>query len=368
MFGNRKNQNAGSNSNQIQGDNVTVIVGIDEKRAREIYSEMTVQFKKEYTAESLMVANARIIEFENKLLPKMEAVDGALESFADPSFQLLLIEAQKTAAATERPADYDVLAELLVHRFKNNKDRNIRAGINRAVQVVDEIADDALLALTIFHSMTYFVPSVGDIDEGLDILDDLFSKIFYDELPKENEWYEHLEILNAIRINYYSESINIEKLWIDKLHGYIDVGIEKNSEDYVKALQILSEVQLSTDGLLVDHTLNHNFVRVNRCNIRGIEHLQKIVKVNEQGEYKVIMYSDIEKDAVRELFNLYKKDEIIRQENLQLFRNKWDERENLKKIRLWWDNINLDIKLTSVGKVLAHANAQRCVEDLPELI
>ncbi len=61
-------------------------------------------------------------------------------------FQLLLVEAQKAAASTERVADYDLLSELLIHRFEKGENRVMRAGISRAVEIVDKISDDAMLA------------------------------------------------------------------------------------------------------------------------------------------------------------------------------------------------------------------------------
>ena len=45
----------------------------------------------------------------------------------------------------------------------------------------------------------------------------------------------------------------------------------------------------------------------------------------------------------------------------------WDKRENLKTLREWWDTIGNSIQVTSVGKVLAHSNAQRCDKNLPSL-
>ena len=194
-------QEAGDNSKQLQAKNMIVNFGIDEKRAREIYQEMNEQVRSDYTKEALTTANSRITEFENRLLPKMEAIDGALEAFADPSFQLLLVEAQKTAASTERPADYDILAELLIHRFQTGENRIARAGISRAVEIVDEISDDALLGLTVTYSVKSFTPVSGNIHQGLDTLNDIFGKLFYDKLPSGNEWLDHLDILNAARIN-----------------------------------------------------------------------------------------------------------------------------------------------------------------------
>ncbi len=155
---NRQSQKGGDGSNNFQSEKMIVHVGIDEKRAREVFQEMNLQLRKEYTQEALEVANARVSEFENSLLPKMEQVDGALEAFSDPGFQLLLVEAQKTAASTERPADYDLLSELLVHRFQAGDNRNTRAGISLAVEIVDKVSDESLLGLTIAHAVAEFLP------------------------------------------------------------------------------------------------------------------------------------------------------------------------------------------------------------------
>ncbi|WP_216645038.1 LPO_1073/Vpar_1526 family protein [Halomonas sp. THAF5a] len=162
----RQSQKGGEGSNNFQAQEMVVQVGIDEKRAREVFQEMNLQLRKEYTQEALEVANARVSEFENSLMPKMERVEGALEAFADPSFQLLLVEAQKTAAATERPADYDLLSELLIHRFQKGSNRNARAGISLAIDIVDKVSDEALLGLTVAHAVAQFIPISGDFSKG----------------------------------------------------------------------------------------------------------------------------------------------------------------------------------------------------------
>jgi hypothetical protein len=60
----------------MQAEKMTVHIGIDEKRAREIYQEMNLQLRKDYTQEAWTIANSRISEFENNLMPKMENVNG----------------------------------------------------------------------------------------------------------------------------------------------------------------------------------------------------------------------------------------------------------------------------------------------------
>ncbi|WP_201132276.1 LPO_1073/Vpar_1526 family protein [Geobacter anodireducens] len=164
---NKKIQSGGDYSQQFQAGEMIVHVGIDEKRAREIYQEMNLQLRNDYSKEALEIANTRVTDFENRLMSKMDAANGALEAFADPSFQLLLVKAQKAAASTERPADYDLLSELLIHRFQKGENRTTRAGVSRAVEIVDEISDEALLGLTVSHAISSFFPASGDINQGL---------------------------------------------------------------------------------------------------------------------------------------------------------------------------------------------------------
>ena len=176
-------QKAGNNAQQFQIQNLTI--GIDEKRAREIYDEKYAIAKRDFTEEALRIANERVKEFENRLIPKIEAVNNGLNAFADPSFQLLLIDAQKAAVATERVVDYDLLSELLAHRIENGNDRHVRTGIHRAVEIVEDISDEALLGLTVIHSINSFIPVSPECIKALDVLDDLFDRIMYAIVKKK---------------------------------------------------------------------------------------------------------------------------------------------------------------------------------------
>lgn len=365
---NKQSQKAGDNSQQLQANQMIVNIGIDEKRAREIYQEMNLQVRKDYTQEALEIANLRVAEFENKLLPKMEAVDGALEAFADPSFQLLLVEAQKTAASTERAADYDLLSELLIHRFQKGENRITRAGISRAVEIVDKISDEALLGLTVFHSVSHFSPTSGDIHQGLNVLNDLFGKLFYNRLPTGNEWLDHLDILDAVRINSLGGLKKIQEYYPKILLGYIEIGIEKESENYQKAIELLNTNRLH-QNTLVEHALNKKFLRLSIANKNQIDSLTKQIQLPMNGNLVSVpvQLSDEQKNAIRAVYELYKQDESVKQENIKAFMQEWDKRPNLKTLREWWDSIGTSIQLTSVGKVLAHSNAQRCDKNLPPL-
>lgn len=358
----RLNQKGGDESTNVQAEQMVVHIGIDEKRAREIYQEMNLQLRKDYTQEALDTANTRVAEFENRLMPKMEEVNGALEAFADPSFQLLLVEAQKTAASTERPADYDLLSELLIHRIQKGESRIIRAGISRAVEVVDEISDDALLGLTVFHVVNTFFPNSGDVYQGLDVLNDLFGKIFYGELPIGSDWIDHLDILDAVRSSSFGGLKKIEQYYPEVLSGYVDLGIEKKSENYDKAVEIL-KVNNLPQSILIEHTFNSDFMRIPVSNNKNIDFLT--LQLHEG--HIPISLSETQIKAINSIYNLYNNNDNTKKENTNLFMEEWNKRANLKILRGWWDNINIGIQVTSVGKVLAHSNAQRCDKSLPPL-
>lgn len=179
MENNKQMQKAGNNSQQVQIDNATINVGITEKRAREIFQEMNEITRKNYTQDAFELAMKKISMFEELLMHKVEQVDGMLEAFRDPSFQLLLVEAQKRAAASDRESDFEMLTELLAHRVKQKDDRKIKASISKAVEIVDQIDDDALCGLTVSYAILHWGPQTGNISQGLKTMNGLLSSLCY---------------------------------------------------------------------------------------------------------------------------------------------------------------------------------------------
>lgn len=109
-------QSAGDNSTQIQAGTIqnyyTTITGIDEARARSICKEEYAIAMQNWTSEAIAIANDRVQQLEDKVLPKLIQHDNSLKCFADPSFQITLRKAQISAASSDRVADYELLSEL----------------------------------------------------------------------------------------------------------------------------------------------------------------------------------------------------------------------------------------------------------------
>jgi hypothetical protein len=291
----------------------------------------------------------------------------ALKAFGDPGFQILLRKAQLAAAATERPNDYELLSELLIHRFQKGDNRNTRAGITRAVEIIDQINDDALLGLTVFHSVSYFLLRTSDIFQGLGVLNDLFGKIIYDTLPTGNEWIDHLDVLDAIRISPFGNLKKFIEYYPLRLENYINPGIDISSDNYNKANEILTKVGLP-QKTLISHALNPNYVRLN-ISKEEIKDSVFSTNITRNGQTIQTQYPTTkeQKEALYAIFNLYNNDNNIKNNNITKMMEEIEKRQYLKLVKDWWDNINASFQITSVGKVLAHTNAQRCDKNLPPL-
>lgn len=208
----------------------------------------------------------------------------------------------------------------------------------------------------------------GVIQEGLDVLNSLFGKLIYATLPSGNDWLDHLDILNTIRIGEFRRLKKMEEYYSEQFAGYIDVGIKKLSQEYYKAIELLNSNNLPLN-ILIEHELNTDYIRLNIFNKKDIDTLKLTHQISFNGHTIPLEspLTDTEKNAIRSIYDLYKQDVEIRQENVNKFMEEWNKRANLKILREWWNNIEVSIQLTSVGKVLAHANAQRCDESLPSL-
>ena len=304
--------------------------------------------------------------FEELLMNKVQQVDGMLEAFRDPSFQFLLVEAQKRAAASDRDADLEMLTELLVHRVEKKDDRKIKASISRAVEIVDLIDDDALCGLTLVYAINSWAATSGDISQGLNVMNNLFSSLCYRELPTGSEWVYHLDILDAVRSSSVGTFKKFKDYYPTMFTGYTCAGIQKDSENYSKALEVLREANLPAD-LLVAHELNNGFMRLNVRDKELISDIELFSVRNAQvvGKRKVTAH---EVDALNQVWDLYSTDAKIIENVKNAFMEKWNTYETLNLIRTWWEKLPHSFVITPIGKALAHANAQRYNNDVPEWI
>ena len=96
MLNNQQNQKAGDGSHLIQTEILNIYNGgINEERARLIVDERLQEVLNNYSEESRELATQRVNEFAEELIPKL-VKENLLETLADPSVQILLMDTQKT--------------------------------------------------------------------------------------------------------------------------------------------------------------------------------------------------------------------------------------------------------------------------------
>ena len=328
------------------------------KEQGKFFSEMYAVAKTDLTSEAINTANERIKNFENVLIPKMEKINGALNAFADPSFQVLLAKANKSAACSNQDSDYELLSQLLIHRVEKKDSRKDKAGINRAVEIVDQVTEEALNALTVFFAIEQYDPNASTLTQGLKILDNLYNK-----LPINNDWIEELDILDAVRFSTLTKLKKLEQYWSEKYEGFISTGIKIGTENFKQVMTEIEKTSIPASILKPNILLNYYFLLpvINKYSINDLQF------INTNGAItQFIPFSEEQKECMRKVYDLYDKDIEVINKVKENFSKELENYNNITIAREFWNRIPYAINVTSVGRVLAHANAKRFDSTLPD--
>jgi hypothetical protein len=350
MLGKQK-QKAGTHASQIQvaGD-LVVQEGVTEDRASAIAYDAARQVLAEYSEEAREIGMARISAFDGTLVIRL-AASNLLDAFRDPAFQVLLRKAQIGAASSEREKDYDLLAGLLADRAARAGNRPIISGISRAVEVVDQLDDDALLGLTAMSALIQYSPLAGSVGAGLDTMDSLFGELIRgDELPEGNEWLDHLDVLGAIRMDPVQKFHKFEQFFPSKTPGYLARGVAIDSDEQDRAREELSAVQIL--NLDVDHELKPGYRRLPFPTSAVLETALLAASPARADQLEVALR------IAKDIYGIDAVDPSV----TPAFMDELRKRENLQRLELWWNGFPTHFIVTAVGRVLARANAYRLDE------
>lgn len=357
MEENKQKQVACDNSTQMQAgviqNFITNVNGIDEPRARAICREEYAIAKQDLTSEAVAIADSRVRVLEDKLMPKMVQYDNSLKFFADPSFQVTLRKAQIAAACSERESDYDLLSELLVHRVEQNADRRRRLGIVKAIEVVDQIEDSALIGLSMVYAVSKFWPTSVVLSEGLNVLNLLYGRIMDGrQLPEGVTWEEHLDLLSAVRIQEQDlhHFKKLEEYIPERMKVYFEEGIQEDSDEYKSLKERFDRAHLP-DNSFVPHPLIPGYLFL--ATPRKVENIE-IVKPFGQATLR-IQLNEEQKNLLKEAISLACKEGAGNQMLVSAFWQEWDKYEHLSVVRKWWNSLTMSFSFTPVGVALANA-------------
>ena len=394
---NKSEQTAGDNSTQVQAGtvnnfyNTTNIVGIDEKRARTICKEEYAIAKANWTQEAQGIAQERVMALEDKLIPKMKQHDETLKIFGDPAFQFVLRKAQISAASSGEEKDLDMLSELIVHRAEQNGNRERTLGITKAIEIIDQIPESSLIGLSIFYAIDRYESKSFDIHQGLKSLDNLYKGIINDtELPVGTQWIENLDVLSAVRMGSSGiQSFKKMEEFLSNQLACLPMGIERNSQEYNEILLELHNVslydpkeeiaELNEDNgdnkkilkieipLFKEHPLKEGFLICTYPPEAFTEGNSINIKVNLGAQELDIPLNREQFLAFKHLSEITYKDGRNVESLTSKLIKEWDNYENLKNVRIWWNQLPIFFTITPIGVAIANAYIRTKYPAIPSM-
>ena len=359
-------QKGGDNAVQNQ-IGTQIVVGIDEKRVREICDEKIEYAIKDLSTGAIEVAKKRINAFTDSVLTKIKENSANLSSFADPSFQRDIIHAQMSAAESDREADVDTLAELLMARMNGKLKRATKTGIRKAMEIVPELETDELEVLSAMFFYERCNPNniFGLNSESyLACLDRHFGLIVQTELPKGSGWLKHLSILDAVIIEPLGSFIPMEDYYEKEAAGLVCAGLRVGSQEHTNSVEILNQCGMGAD-CLVPNDLLPGFVRLPLVKSDDFSFLP--INIPNIPQLYTMSPNAKHIEGLKKVIGLYSKDSQLLKQVKDEFAKRISQYGVLKKLKDWLANRKGCFELTSVGEALGYVNARRCIPDLPAI-
>lgn len=352
------------NNQEIVGNqtNYYLIDGVTEAKAREISLCVANEVCRQFYSLSCDMVNTRLTSFENLFIERFRNLDCGFKPLSDPSFVYSFKQAETKAAMTSDKESYEMLIELLAHREHKKDDKYSITGIHGAMEIINDISDSSLVALTVFTCIANFIrPTNPKVEDGLNDLNVLYESILTSELPTDNKWQDQLDVLKAIRVNSLTKLKGFDEIlfsWFEN-GSYLSIGLKENSEELSKAEKILE---------------NYNDVElIENPYIKGYFVLPFVTKesISKYVEESLSQKSEEERrnsvKALESIIDSYSKEPNLLKMIKKSFVDKWSSRKYLEKVRLWWGTIEHACELTSIGRVLGHAYAQMRYKGFPPL-
>lgn len=341
---NKQVQTGGDHSTNIQAGQVSINQGISYEEARQIFKDL---FKANYlqlSEEAFEKAFARLEEITEKFLKKLrEQNEGGIERARDPDFQYALFTVQKEYARTGDKELGDLLVDLLVDRTKYENRSILEIVLTESLSVAPKLTNDQLAALSVIFIFKYTlnqkVNSLQTLGEYLDIYIAPFAEV----ISKNNSCFQHLEYSGCGSISIGSD--DLAGILLKKYGGLFSKGFfqdDINNQNLVLPMASSLIVRCLHDpGKLQINAIREDVLR------------EEATKEN------------MDKDDVEKLVQLNNSFAMNRDEVRHYIE---DFRPYMKNIfDVWINSFMKNMKLTSVGIAIGHANAKKMIGEFTDL-
>ena len=356
-------QKAGDNSTQTSVQTMNVYNGITPERAIEICQEQFALLAPELIQEAREIAQERVNQFSSKLLPKLASYDEQFRALAEPSYLVALRKAQLSSICTDKEADYELLSELMLERAQVQADRRKQVGIAKALEIVGQVSDEALLGLSVIYIATRLIPITNDLHQALQIYNQEYAKLIGNRsLPESSDWIDELDVLTAVRIGHLGVKSS-QVYFSETFSAHLVGGVEDGSEDCERIKKDMQEVGLPVEVMLVPHPLKPNYLKL----ATNAEVDDILLKYEIDGKYDTEELTSEQRDVLQSVAKELRKDESKQKDMQKAFILEWNKYPTLKMIGEWWDKLAYAPMLTPVGLALGNAYVRTIDPSIPKL-
>lgn len=276
-----------------------------------------------------------------------------------PEFYKFINDTKKIAAQTDDIVDYELLSSLFIDYIDKNEDMIAATNIKKAMDIIVDIDKDILNMLTVYYIVKHIRLTYGTARDMLEHSERLILKIGDIKYTETDDimWYDHLEVLDVIKYEFKPNQVKlIDYLFNNRYSGCVCVGLQKDSKDYFKAINMLNSVGLGSK-MLVEHDLLEGYVRFN---VSSGELLHTLPYYNTNNiRIKNILFSDTQKKVLNEIWDMYIKDKKLKQIVYKNFQSLFNEFPVLTKFLKWHDNILYLFMIKPIGNLLVNINVRR---------
>jgi hypothetical protein len=345
----RQRQVAGQGAQQIQvaGD---LIYGLTEARAGEIMRAQAREILlQEFSQEAQAIADRRIAKFSEMLVSNFSKLE-LLSSFGEPAFQILLRRAQMHAAATDGGVSHELLTGLLSQRAETSA-RRVHLAVHRAVEVVEFIDDETLLAVTLLWLFTKTIPMGPKVERSLDYRERMLERLIGEsDLPSGTGWQETADLLSCIDYMRTGESSFVK--WKDAFYasipGAVSMPIQPEAAESVR--ESLRAIDAGLESCLVENVFIPGTYVVEFPGGHRVEHVKKFLAAYLGADQQERLAALIE-ELQWGILDLTMKDAV----HEHVVANY----PAIRRVAEWWDRLDGWASLTSVGIAIAYSNMRR---------
>lgn len=283
---NKKNQQGGANSLNIQAEQITVNSGLTIAHVKEIAIEVFENNFYKLTGHASEIAENRAREITNQFIQELSDKNpSGMQAAEDPDFQHSLFTVQKEFARCGDKELGDILVDMLVDRTKQEERSLLQIVLNESLSVAPKLNSEQLDIIACCFNIAYVRRgNITSISNFVSYLEEAVL-IFSDPINARSSNYNHLEFVGCASIR--TGQRDFVELLKNTYQALFSKGYPREAIKDIEALDpniisvhipCLHDPKLIQPGGIDDETIKGMCLRNGISN----ESVDKLIQLNKQ--------------------------------------------------------------------------------------